>query len=107
MLATSAAYAGAKIQVRPQHYLEQKKPGIDLGVAIWQPLFWRIQANSWIGGGVKPGAEGYKSWMSANAELEARMNDRWSLAFGAYFRYNPMISDSDNSVGVKTSYRLW
>lgn len=101
------AKAGAKLQMRPQYYLQQNRPGIDAGVALWQPLFWRLQFNSWVGAGIKPVDAGYKSWGSANAELQVQVADRWTAAAGGYFRYNPSLNEQDNSVGVKVTYRLW
>ncbi len=101
------AEAGAKIQLRPQYYLQQSRPGLDGGVALWQHLFWRLQFNSWLGAGMKPVDTGYKAWGSANAELEVKVADKWTVATGGYFRYNPSLNEQDNSVGVKVAYRLW
>lgn len=107
MFASTSCFAGAKMQMRPQYYLQQHKAGIDGGIALWQPLFWKIKLNGWLGAGVKPVDSGYKGWASANAEVETQFTDRMSGAFGAYLRYNPSINEQDNSVGVKVSYKLW
>lgn len=107
LFASTSAFAGAKLQMRPQYYLDQGKAGLDGGIALWQPLFWRFQFNSWLGAGIKPVASGYKAWGSANAELETKITDRWSASLGGYFRYNPSINEQDNSVGVKVAYKLW
>lgn len=104
---STAAFAGGKVQLRPQYYLMQHRPGIDGGLAIYQHLFWKLQFNSWLGAGIKPVQSGYSGWAVANVELEEKITDRWSLAEGGYFRYNPKINEQDNSVGLKVSYKIW
>lgn len=107
---TSTVFASAKLSLRSQYHILQKKAGATAGLSIYERLFSDdIHLNMWSGMGYRPGMaqDTGVMWYGTSTDIDFKVSSRWTVSPGFQLRFSPTFDDKDNSASVKVSYQIW
>ena len=105
MIISTTCFAGAKISVKPQWFVNSHKLGMTSGISVYQALPGPLALNLWGGTGYRP--EPIDAvWFGANADLDIQFKS-FTISPGFQYRASPHTVDDDNSIGIKFSQKLW
>lgn len=111
VLLPTKALASGKISAEPTYYLKSEKFGGQLGMTIYEHMFWNLNYNQWTGGGIRPRFyEDGTFWFASKHDIDFNFGSL-TVSPGYKFEFNnaesELVEGVEHSVHVKVSYKLW
>ena len=106
MLCSSFAMASGKFTVQANGYENGKKTRPVVGLAIYEPLFWKLAFNSWVGYGESLQEDQFSKWFTAKAQIDLKL-EKLTISPGYAYQESFQIDDKNSYAFIKLDYQLW
>lgn len=103
----NSANASGKLSLQNNMFNDGKDYRPMIGLAIYQPLIWKMSFTSWTGYGIQPlETKDDVNWFVTKNQVDFRYN-KWTFSPG--YHYQEVLKPRENKsyAFIKVDYQLW